>query len=380
MLVAGSAVFGAADPAAAARRIRAAAERAASQRRRREHFQRRDGAPCAGRSSWPPAGSARTSPNPVVGCVVLDCRTAASPGRAGTRTPAGRTPRSWRCAAAGERARGGTAVVTLEPCSHTGRTGACTTALLDGRHQPGRLRGRRPESGRRPAAPSVLRAAGVEVEGGLLAAEAARGNEAWLHAVRRGRPFVIWKYGASLDGQIAAADGTSRWITGEQRPPRRAPAAGRGRRDRWSASAPCWPTTRSSPSARPPEPPPERQPLRVVFDRSGRTPAGAEMCDDSAETLITRRAPGEALGAPARARRRQRAARRRPDPGRRLLGRRPHRQGRRLRLARPARQRPLPGAALGARSTTIAAAPRLVLDDVTRFGEDVRLTSYPKGA
>ncbi|KOG44323.1 DeoR faimly transcriptional regulator, partial [Streptomyces varsoviensis] len=59
----------------------------------------------------------------------------------------------------------------------------------------------------------ALADAGVDVEGGLLADEAAAGNEAWLTSMLRHRPFVLWKYAATLDGRTAAADGTSRWIT-----------------------------------------------------------------------------------------------------------------------------------------------------------------------
>jgi diaminohydroxyphosphoribosylaminopyrimidine deaminase/5-amino-6-(5-phosphoribosylamino)uracil reductase len=116
-------------------------------------------------------------------------------------------------AEAGERASGGTAVVTLEPCRHVGRTGPCTQALLDAGvarviyavADPGAAAG---------GGADVLRAAGVEVASGVLAAEAAASNEAWLHFVRSGRPFVTWKFAATLDGRVAAADGSSRWITG----------------------------------------------------------------------------------------------------------------------------------------------------------------------
>ncbi len=158
-------------------------------------------------------GLGTTSPNPVVGCVVLDAAEEIV-GEGWHQVAGGPHAEVVALAAAGERARGGTAVVTLEPCSHTGRTGPCTTALRDA----GVRRVVYAVADPHPVAAGgagVLRAADVDVEGGLLQAEAERLNEAWLHSVRRGRPFVIWKYGASLDGQIAAADGTSRWITGE---------------------------------------------------------------------------------------------------------------------------------------------------------------------
>jgi len=158
-------------------------------------------------------GLGSTSPNPIVGCVILDAE--GRPAGEGFHERAG-GPHAEMVAlrAAAERARGGTAVVTLEPCSHTGRTGPCTQALIDAGirrvtyavDDPSELAGGGAE---------VLRVAGIDVVGGVLAAEAARSNAAWLHRARTGRPFVTWKYAVTLDGRVAAADGTSRWITGE---------------------------------------------------------------------------------------------------------------------------------------------------------------------
>ncbi|NEE24763.1 riboflavin biosynthesis protein RibD, partial [Streptomyces sp. SID7982] len=107
---------------------------------------------------------------------------------------------------------GGTAYVTLEPCNHTGRTGPCAQALLDA----GISRVVYAVGDPNPQATGgadTLRAAGVQAEQGLLADEAEAGNAAWLTSVRLGRPYVLWKYAATLDGRIAAADATSRWIT-----------------------------------------------------------------------------------------------------------------------------------------------------------------------
>jgi diaminohydroxyphosphoribosylaminopyrimidine deaminase/5-amino-6-(5-phosphoribosylamino)uracil reductase len=110
-------------------------------------------------------------------------------------------------------ARGATAVVTLEPCNHTGRTGPCALALIDagisrvvyavtdpGPHSSGGA--------------ERLRAAGIDVTGGLLADEVEAFLADWLVAARLGRPFVTVKWASSLDGRAAAADGSSRWITG----------------------------------------------------------------------------------------------------------------------------------------------------------------------
>ncbi len=131
-------------------------------------------------------GLGSTSPNPVVGCVVLAADGSVA-GEGWHAYAGGPHAEVVALAAAGERADGGTAVITLEPCSHTGRTGACTTALLTS----GIRRVVYAVSDPNPVAAGgaeVLRAAACEVEGGLLAAEAARGNEAWLHAVNRGAP------------------------------------------------------------------------------------------------------------------------------------------------------------------------------------------------
>ncbi|OKH98581.1 riboflavin biosynthesis protein RibD [Streptomyces sp. CB02923] len=156
-------------------------------------------------------GLGHTSPNPVVGCVVLDAHGHVV-GEGWHERAGGPHAEVHALRAAGERARGGTAFVTLEPCNHTGRTGPCAQALIDA----GVARVYYAVADPNPAATggsTTLAAAGVRVEGGLLADEAAAGNEAWLTAVLRRRPFVLWKYAATLDGRIAAADGTSRWIT-----------------------------------------------------------------------------------------------------------------------------------------------------------------------
>ncbi len=159
-------------------------------------------------------GLGHTSPNPAVGCVVLDA-SGQLVGEGWHQRAGGPHAEVHALEAAGERARGGTALVTLEPCNHTGRTGPCAQALIDA----GIARVVYAVPDPNPTATGgagTLRAAGVDVEGGLLADEAAAGNEAWLTSVLRRRPFVLWKYAATLDGRIAAADGTSQWITSPQ--------------------------------------------------------------------------------------------------------------------------------------------------------------------
>jgi diaminohydroxyphosphoribosylaminopyrimidine deaminase/5-amino-6-(5-phosphoribosylamino)uracil reductase len=159
-------------------------------------------------------GLGSTSPNPVVGCVILDADGEIA-GEGFHAYAGGPHAEIVALAQAGERARGGTAVVTLEPCNHTGRTGPCTEALISA----GIARVVAAVADPNPVSAGGverLRAAGVEVEVGLRGAEAAAGNVAWLTAVRRGRPYLVWKLAATLDGRSAAADGTSMWITSEQ--------------------------------------------------------------------------------------------------------------------------------------------------------------------
>jgi len=227
----------------------------------------------------------RTSPNPPVGAVVLD-RSGEVVGEGVTQPPGGPHAEVVALLQAGTRAYGGTVAVTLEPCAHTGRTGPCTTALLDagitrvviGCADPTEWAG---------GGADRLRAAGVEVTTGLLADEVAAGPlDAWLHRQRTGRPLVTWKYAATLDGRSAAADGTSRWVTGE---PARADVH-RLRAESDAVLVGIGTVLADDPqlTVRPTE---GRTPLRVVVDSSGRTPRTARVLDDAAPTLVATAGP-----------------------------------------------------------------------------------------
>ncbi len=155
-----------------------------------------------------------TTPNPPVGAVVLDADGAVV-GVGATAPPGGPHAEVTALREAGERARGGTAVITLEPCAHHGRTPPCTDALRAAGVAAVAFAVADPHPTAGGGA-AVLRASGIAVREGALAEQVRRGPlRAWLHAVRAGRPHVTWKLAATLDGRSAAADGTSRWITGE---------------------------------------------------------------------------------------------------------------------------------------------------------------------
>jgi diaminohydroxyphosphoribosylaminopyrimidine deaminase/5-amino-6-(5-phosphoribosylamino)uracil reductase len=151
--------------------------------------------------------------NPRVGCVLIDENGGllAEGWHRGAGTPHAEVDALSKVAPSA--ARGATAIVTLEPCNHTGRTGPCSRALI----RAGIRRvvyGVRDPGGHSSGGAHTLAGAGVEVIGGVCADEVAESMHAWLTASRLGRPFVTVKWAASLDGRAAAADGSSSWITG----------------------------------------------------------------------------------------------------------------------------------------------------------------------
>ncbi|RBY88496.1 bifunctional diaminohydroxyphosphoribosylaminopyrimidine deaminase/5-amino-6-(5-phosphoribosylamino)uracil reductase RibD [Blastococcus sp. TF02A-26] len=235
-----------------------------------------------------------TSPNPPVGAVILAAD--GTPVGEGATAPAGGPHAEVAALAeAGERARGGTAVVTLEPCAHTGRTGPCADALLAA--GIARVVVAVPEpTGLAGGGAQRLRDAGVDVEIGLERDAAEAGALAsWLTAVRTRRPFVLWKVAGTLDGRVAAADGSSRWVTG----PEAREAVHRLRATCDAVVVGSGTALADDPQLtvrRPDGTDAERQPLRVVVDRRGRLPAIARVRDDAAPTLVSTAAgPAELL-------------------------------------------------------------------------------------
>ncbi|MCP9786402.1 bifunctional diaminohydroxyphosphoribosylaminopyrimidine deaminase/5-amino-6-(5-phosphoribosylamino)uracil reductase RibD [Cyanobium sp. N5-Cardenillas] len=156
-----------------------------------------------------------TSPNPRVGAVVLDADgTLVGEGfhaRAG-----GPHAEVGALAQAGERARGGTLVVTLEPCCHHGRTPPCSEAVLAAGIARVVLAMADPNPLVAGGGIARLRAAGLEVIEGVMEAEARQLNHAFLHRVATGRPLGVLKWAMSLDGRTALPNGVSQWISGPQ--------------------------------------------------------------------------------------------------------------------------------------------------------------------
>ncbi|MEP9358986.1 bifunctional diaminohydroxyphosphoribosylaminopyrimidine deaminase/5-amino-6-(5-phosphoribosylamino)uracil reductase RibD [Sphingomonas sp. KR3-1] len=160
-------------------------------------------------------GRGRTAPNPNVGCVIV--RDGVVAGRGWTQ-PGGRPhAEAMALAAAGEKSRGATAYVTLEPCAHESARGpACANLLVAAGVARVVIALGDPDPRTNGAGAARLRAAGIEVIEGVRAAEARRAMAGFLTRLEKHRPFVTLKLATSLDGRIALASGESQWITGAQ--------------------------------------------------------------------------------------------------------------------------------------------------------------------
>jgi len=240
-------------------------------------------------------GLGRTSPNPAVGAVVV--RDGAIVGE-GYHRRAGE-PHAERVALAnaGEAARGARIYVTLEPCCHHGRTPPCTDAIVEAGIVSVIYALQDPDPRCAGRGEATLRAAGIDVLGGLMAEEAGRLLEGYIRHRRTGRPLVTVKLAMSLDGRIATRTGDSRWISGEQ-----SRGIVHALRDHCDAvmvgvgtvlaDDPAL-TTRDVPSG--------RDALRVVVDSRARTPASARVIhgDSDAGCLIacTNAAPSDRVQA-----------------------------------------------------------------------------------
>lgn len=235
-----------------------------------------------------------TAPNPWVGCVIL--RDGEVVGEGATRPPGGDHAEVVALRAAGDLARGATAVVSLEPCAHRGRTGPCADALVAAGVARVVIALADPDHLVAGEGVARLRSAGLDVHIGVCADEAARSLAPYLHHRRTGRAFCVLKVATSLDGRVAAADGSSRWITG----PRARADAHELRADSQAVVVGAGTALADRPALTPRDvfPPPEPMPLRVLLDAAGRVPAEGPLFDtEQAATLVitTAKARDEAV-------------------------------------------------------------------------------------
>jgi diaminohydroxyphosphoribosylaminopyrimidine deaminase/5-amino-6-(5-phosphoribosylamino)uracil reductase len=228
-------------------------------------------------------GRRTAPPNPWVGCVLL--RDGVVVGEGFHERPGAPHAEAAALAAAGDRAAGATAVVTLEPCSHHGRTPPCADALVEAGVSRVVVALEDPDPRVRSRGIDRLREHGIVVDVGSGAVDAARSLAPYLHHRRTGRAYCLLKAALSLDGRAAAADGSSRWITGpearadahELRADSQAVVVGAG-----TALA-----DRPALTARDVARPVEHQPLRVLLDARGRVPADGPLFDLAlAPTLV----------------------------------------------------------------------------------------------
>jgi diaminohydroxyphosphoribosylaminopyrimidine deaminase/5-amino-6-(5-phosphoribosylamino)uracil reductase len=240
-------------------------------------------------------GHGRTSPNPPVGAVVTsaDNRVVGEGWHKGPGHPHAEIEALQQ---AGGAAQGGTLFVTLEPCTTHGRTPPCAPAVIDAAVARVVIGCADPNPRVDGSGIAQLTAAGIQVEVGVLENDARHLVQAFAKHVRTGRPFVTAKAAISLDGRVAAGDGSSRWVTG--------PTA---RRDVHRLRAQCDAVVVGVGTVVADDPQltvrlrgyAGRQPLRVVLDPSGRTPPAARVLGSGAPALVavTDKAPADAVEA-----------------------------------------------------------------------------------
>ena len=227
-------------------------------------------------------GAYTTRPNPMVGCVIARKDKVVGEGyhaRAGQPHA-----EAHALGMAGDKARGATAYVTLEPCAHTGRTPPCADALVAAGITRVVAACTDPYASVAGEGFRKLMAAGVVAESGLMQAQARELNRGFFSRIERGRPWLRVKLAASLDGRTALADGESRWISSE---------AARADVQLWRARAGALLTGSGTALADDPRltlrltgPVEALPPLRVVLDTQARLPATLRLFDESAPTLV----------------------------------------------------------------------------------------------
>jgi diaminohydroxyphosphoribosylaminopyrimidine deaminase/5-amino-6-(5-phosphoribosylamino)uracil reductase len=237
-------------------------------------------------------GAYTTKPNPMVGCVIAHGDDVVGEGfhqRAGE-------PHAevFALREAGERARGATAYVTLEPCAHTGRTPPCAQTLVEAGIARVVAACGDPFESVAGKGFEVLRAAGIAVEVDLMKAQARALNRGFFSRIERGRPWVRVKLAMSLDGHTALASGESRWISSE---------ASRADVHRWRARCGALLTASGTVLADDPQLTVRMSddaafvaPLRVVLDPGLAIPEGSRVLDDAAPTLLLHAADARVVG------------------------------------------------------------------------------------
>ena len=232
-------------------------------------------------------GLASTDPNPRVGCVLASGNQVLAQGwhrRAGEPHAEIHALRE-----SGDSARGCTAYVTLEPCSHQGRTASCASALIDAGVSRVVAATVDPNPQVDGAGFQMLKDAGIRVDTGLMEKECEDLNRGFVSRMRRGRPWVRVKLALSMDGRTALAGGDSKWISS---------AASRQDVQSWRARSSAIMTGIGTVLADDPSldvrvEGQERQPLRVIVDSSWRTPPGAKTLGIPGQVIIAGRASQE---------------------------------------------------------------------------------------
>lgn len=216
-------------------------------------------------------GLATTHPNPRVGCVIT--RDGEVVGTGWHEKAGGAHAEVLALREAGERAAGGTAYVTLEPCSHHGRTPPCVDALVEAKVARVVLATMDPNPSVNGGGIRRLQQAGIEVHSGLMAQQAEALNAGFMKRLREGRPWVRIKLAQSLDGHVALANGNSQWISGD---------ASRADVQKWRARSDGILTgigtvLADNPSLNVRDGETDRQPARIVIDSHWRTPPDARL-------------------------------------------------------------------------------------------------------
>jgi diaminohydroxyphosphoribosylaminopyrimidine deaminase/5-amino-6-(5-phosphoribosylamino)uracil reductase len=214
------------------------------------------------------------SPNPLVGSVVV--RRGRVVGRGWHERYGGPHAEVLALEDAGEAAKGADLFVSLEPCGHHGKTPPCADAIVRSGVRRVIYACADPNPLTRARGPKILREAGIEVEHGLLRREAEKLNRPFFHFLKTRRPWVILKWGMSLDGKIATTTRESKWITGVE-----ARRDAHRLRRRVDAIVAGTGTILADDPLLTPRPSKGRSPLRVILDRKGRLPLDRRILDGS---------------------------------------------------------------------------------------------------